>query len=95
MRACARFLVVVALWWASPAAAQPADPIGALLLRMEQVLASGGNPGTVGPLFAADAEASQVDTLSGESAREQTTRSSASAIGRRSRAAARASSSMS
>jgi hypothetical protein len=64
----------VALWWASPAAAQPADPIGALLLRMEQVLASGGNPGTVGPLFAADAEASQVDTLSGESAREQTTR---------------------
>lgn len=74
MRACARVLVVVALWWASPAWSQPADPVGALLLRMEQALGGGGDPGAVGPLFTADAEALQVDTFSGESARERTTR---------------------
>jgi hypothetical protein len=74
MRAGARFLIVAALWWASPAAAQPADPVGTLLVRMEQALGSGGDAAAVGPLFATDAEASQVDTLSGEAPRERTTR---------------------
>ncbi len=74
MRSCAGLLIVASLWWASPAAAQQADPVTELLVRMEQVLSAGGDASVVGPLFAADAETTQVDTLASESARSRTTR---------------------
>ncbi len=74
MRACAGFLIVASLWWAPPAAAQQADPVAELLVRMEQALNAGGDASVVGPLFATDAEATQADTLASESARSRTTR---------------------
>ena len=73
MRACAGFLIVV-LWWASPAAAQPVDPVGALLVRMEQLLSAGGDASTLVPLFAEGVDPPQRDALAGESAGERTTR---------------------
>jgi hypothetical protein len=74
MRPCAGFLIVASLWWVPPAAAQQADPVDTLLVRMEQALGAGGDASVVGPLFAADAETTQVDTLASESARSRTTR---------------------
>lgn len=73
VRRYAWFLIVVALLSASPATAQPADSISALVVRIEQALGS-GDPGTLPPLFAPGIETSQVDALIAESARERTSR---------------------
>ena len=62
VRRYAWFLIVVALLSASPATAQPADSISALVVRIEQALGS-GDPGTLPPLFAPGIETSQVDAL--------------------------------
>ena len=74
MRACAGFLIVVASWWALPVAAQPADPVSNLLVRLEQVLSAGGDANALGPLFTATADRAQLDGMAAESARERTTR---------------------
>jgi hypothetical protein len=73
VRRYAWFLIVVALLSASPATAQPADPVSALVVRIEQALGS-GDPAALPPLFAPGVEAAQVDGLVAESARERTTR---------------------
>ncbi len=57
----------------SPAAAQTADPVGALLVRLESALVA-GDPTALDDLFVTGAEAGQVDALAAESARERTTR---------------------
>ncbi len=72
VRTCAWFLIVVA-FCALPATAQPADPVGALLVRIEQAL-SASDPAAVAALFAAGADPAHVDALAAESAREKTTR---------------------
>ena len=74
MRACAGVLIVVALWWADPAAAQSVGPVDALLVRMEQVLSAGGDASALAPLFAEGADRAQLDAVAGESASERTTR---------------------
>ena len=72
VRTCAWFLIVVA-FCSVPATAQPADAVGALLVRMEQVLGA-GDPAALSPLFTPGADPAQVDALAAESAREKTTR---------------------
>ncbi len=67
-------LIVSALLWVSPAAAQQADSVGALLVRMEQVLGAGGELPEVRTLFTPAADASHVETLASEAARDSTTR---------------------
>lgn len=73
MRTCAA-LFLVALWWAVPATAQPADPAGTLLVRLEQALAAGGDEPAIATLFAPDADRPQLEALASESARERTVR---------------------
>jgi hypothetical protein len=74
MRTCVGCLVVMLSWWASPAAAQSADAIGALLVRVEQALAAGADAATLSPLFAEGADRAQVDAMADESAADRTTR---------------------
>ncbi|AMY12909.1 Aminopeptidase N [Luteitalea pratensis] len=74
MRACAVFLIVMVSWWAPPAAAQPADAVGALLVRMEQALATGADAPTLLPLFDEGADRAQIDAMADESAGDRTTR---------------------
>ena len=74
MRACVRFLIVLASWWAVPASAQPADAVGALFVRMEQVLVAGGDATSLVPLFDEGAERAQIDAMAEESAGDRTTR---------------------
>ncbi len=74
MRACVKLLIVMALWWAVPAAAQPADPVGVLLVRLEQALSAGGDQPTLAALFSPSADQAQLESVADESARERTTR---------------------
>jgi len=73
VRLRALILSVLALCGASSVTAQPADPAGELLLRMEQAL-SAGDPGAVAALFTRSAERAQVEVLTAELAHERTTR---------------------
>lgn len=73
VRLRALFLFVVALCGAAPATAQPADAVGALLVRMEQALAA-GDPAAAAALFAPTAALPQVEVLTAELAHERTTR---------------------
>ncbi len=72
VRVCACFSIVLALG-VLPARAQLADPVGELVVRLEEALGA-GDPAAIANLFSADADRGQVDALSSESAREQTTR---------------------
>ena len=71
-RACS-LLVFVALCAVAPATAQPSEPVGALLVRIEQAL-SAGDPAALTTTFVRDADRDQVEALAAELAHERTTR---------------------
>ena len=73
MRCCAWLLLVVAFCGVPSAAAQSADPVGALLVRVEQALVS-GKPAALATLFAADVDKAQIEALVAESAGDRTVR---------------------
>lgn len=74
MQSLAGLLIVVALWWATPAHGQtPVDAAGPLFARLERALRS-GTPAQVIELFAEGADTAQVESLASESASTLTTR---------------------
>ena len=74
MRRCVLILIVALFGWASPAAAQPVDPVTALVVRAEQVLGPGNDADAIRALFAPTADAGQVDAFVADAPRATTTR---------------------